>query len=110
MKSEKNRSPVSFGNGSAFGNGLSRPTASAMSFRKALLWRILRLYLAVPARLSASARLLLIPPLPKWANLSWKASNFDSPLLDRYSGRLCLEFGEGWIVSYMSSSARGSAK
>ena len=33
MNSEKNLSPVSLGNGSAFGKGASRPTASASSLR-----------------------------------------------------------------------------
>ena len=48
---------------------------------------MVRLWRAVPARLRLSARDALIPQFAKCANLSWKASKFDSPPSQRHSVR-----------------------
>ena len=142
MNSEKKRSPLSFGNVSALGNGGAQPTSTAILFkywssewfqygtilsqaagmrrrssteglpdvRWALLCRIARFHLAVPARFKLSASDGLIPLLAKWANRSWNFSNLDSPLLEIYSVSPWAAFGFGGILSYMSSMGIGSDK
>ena len=61
-------------------------------------------------RLRLSANVWRIPEFAKWDALSWKDSNLDSPLFDRYSTRPCRLFGLGRMLSYISSMVNGSLR